>query len=356
MFYRYEIKNNGVEDILYLYLQMTYEFSRELALDSGDGELARRTRNFIKSNNINYTGNKVYLVIDGIVVKSLDIKEYDNKIEILKMSLYYSNEHFLITIRNDDGAFVELPLKDYLLGVLATSAFPDLDIEVLKSLAILYRTYAFDKMNSDKVVSAYNDFATYKPISYYKLVWADKYEEIQKKLEEAIVDTDCLFLTYEDNYILPFIHFSNTGKTHSHKEYPYLSSVKSLWDLASPYYVEVKDFSYDILSRLLGIYVDSTSNIVILDVDSRDYVKKLSIADKVFTAEEFKNLLNLKSMNINIIVNKDTFRIITKGFGNGYGLSVYGANELAKNGCDFTNILKYYFPKAKINKYIKELS
>ena len=30
MIYRYEIKNNGAEDILYLYVTMTYEFSKEL--------------------------------------------------------------------------------------------------------------------------------------------------------------------------------------------------------------------------------------------------------------------------------------------------------------------------------------
>ena len=132
MFYKYEIKNNGIEDILYLYLNMTYEFSRELVLDSSDLELTRRTKNFIKSNKINYNGRKVYLVIDGIVVKTLDIKDYDNTIEILKESLYFSNEHFLVTIRMADDSLIELPLKEYLLGVMATNSIPNLNIEVLK--------------------------------------------------------------------------------------------------------------------------------------------------------------------------------------------------------------------------------
>ena len=38
------------------------------------------------------------------------------------------------------------------------------------------------------------------------------------------------------------------------------------------------------------------------------------------------------------------------------GLSIFGANEIAKNGCDYIGIIKYYFPKITINKYIKELS
>lgn len=356
MFYKYEIKNNGIEDILYLYLTMTYEFSRELALDSSDKELARRTRNFINNNNINYNGKKVYLVIDGIVVKSLDIMNYDKPIEILKDSLYYSNDHFLVTIRMFDNSLIELPLKEYLLGVLAANSFPDLDIEVLKTLSILYRTYAFKCMSEKREITAYNDFAIYKPISYYKLVWTIDYETILNKLVEAINDTDCLFLSYNNNYILPFIHFSNTGCTYTHSDYSYLSSVSSLWDLASPYYVEIKDFSYDVISSILNIDISSKTNVSIIDIDKKKFIKRISFDDSVFSGEELKNLLNLKSLNINIIFNKNGIRIITKGYGNGLGLSIFGANELAKNGCDYANIIHYYFPNIKINKYIKELS
>lgn len=356
MFYKYEIKNNGQEDVLYLYLSLTYEFSRELALESSDRELSRRTRNFIRNNGINYKGSKVYLVIDGIVVKSLDISEISSPIEILKESLYYSNEYYLVTVRMNDNAVIELPLKEYLLGVLATNIEPNCHSEVIKAISVLYRTYVFNRMSKDKEISAYNDFVIYKPISYYKLVWTDNYDEYLTKFEEAIKDTDCLFLSYNNNYVLPFIHFSNTGKTYSHSEYPYLSSVRSLWDLASPYYVNVKEYSYDAISRILGISIDSNTRFSILDIDDRDYVKRLSIADHVFSGEEFKQLLGLKSMNINIIINIDGIKIISKGFGNGYGLSIYGSNELAKNGCSFSNILKYYFPGVKINKYIKELS
>lgn len=356
MFYKYEIKNNGIEDILYLYLTMTYEFSRELALDSTDNELARRTRNFIRNNNIHYNGKKVYLVIDGIVVKSLDITEYTEPIEILKDSLYYSNEHFLVTVRTFDNSLIELPLKEYLLGVLAANSLPNLDSEVLKALCILFRTYAFKCMSENKEINAYNDFAIYKPISYYKLVWTTDYENILNKLNEVIKETDCLFLSYDNNYILPFIHYSNIGCTYLHGDYPYLSSVSSLWDLASPYYVEIKDFSYDVISSILDVNIDSNSKIEIIDIDKKKFVKRINLGGKVFTGEELKNLLNLKSLNMNIIFNKDSIRIITKGYGNGLGLSIFGSNELARNGCDYANIIHYYYPNVKINKYIKELS
>lgn len=356
MFYKYEIKSNGNEDVLYLYLSINYEFSRELVLSSKDDDLARRARNFIRNNNINYSGKKVYLVIDGIVVKTLDISLKSNPIEILKDSLYYSNDHFLVTLKFQDGAIIELPLGEYLLGVLATNTVLGLDIEVIKAICILYRTYAFNKMNTDKYIEVFNNYALYRPIAYYKLFWAEQYEDNINLLNKAIKDTDCLFVTYLNNYILPFIHYSNTGRTFYHKEYEYLSSVKSLWDLGSPYYIEVKSWKYDLLSKILGFGVSKDSVYKIIDVDSRNYVKRLSIDDYVFSGEEFKNILGLKSMNINIIVNNEELKIISKGYGNGYGLSLYGANEMALNGCNFANIIKYYFPKVTINKYIKELS
>ena len=51
MFYNYEIRNNNSEEILYLYLNMKYEFSNEFSLED-DIDLARRSKNFIQNNNI----------------------------------------------------------------------------------------------------------------------------------------------------------------------------------------------------------------------------------------------------------------------------------------------------------------
>jgi stage II sporulation protein D len=50
---------------------------------------------------------------------------------------------------------------------------------------------------------------------------------------------------------------------------------------------------------------------------------------------------------------KNKIKVITKGMGNNLGLSLYGANDIAKNGSKYNNILKYYFPKVKLLKYIK---
>ena len=43
-------------------------------------------------------------------------------------------------------------------------------------------------------------------------------------------------------------------------------------------------------------------------------------------------------------------RIVIKGCGHGYGLSQYGAEDMAKNKKSYEEILKYYFSGIKIEK------
>lgn len=356
MFYRYEIKNNGIEDILYLYLTMNYEFSKELSRASDDTEIKRRTTNFIKNNGIDYAGEKVYLVIDGIIVKSFELNKEKEEIEVLEEHLYYSNDYYMVSVQLEDSSTIELSLKDYLLGVLATNMLPGLHKEVLKAMAILYRTYAFKEMSEYKIISAVNDFAVYKPISYYKISFAPDYNQVLETLEHAIDDTDCIFLSYENEYILPFIHISNNGTTLSDSRYPYLSMVASLWDFSSPFFVETTDFSYDYLSKVFKNHITKDTEFKVLELSPTGKVLKIKIGSITLDGKRLLELLHLKSQFINIIINTDSVSFITRGWGNFLGLSVFGANCLARNSCDYANILSYYFPKTKLRKYIKELS
>ena len=195
-------------------------------------------------------------------------------------------------------------------------------------------------MSEIRIIKAFNEFCTYRPISYYKLSWINNFDAVYKQLLTAIQDTDCLFTSYNQYYTLPFVHYCNDGKTIASNKYGYLSSVNSLWDLASPYYINITDFSYDELSRLLHTTINN----------------KLQIDNAVFIADDLIKILSLKSRAINIIVNNDYVRFINKGWGYFMGLSIYGADAIAKNGCDCISIIKYYFPNITISKYIKELS
>lgn len=351
MFYRYDIKNNGNEDILYLYLDMKNEFAKDNTDINNDLDLTRKAKNYIVNNDIKFKGKKVFLIIDGIVVKSLDISKIDVNYQ---NNPSFSNEEFLINIKMNDSSYIQVSLRRYLLGILANIYNSVLELETLKCIAILYRTYAYKMMKEENCIDSNNSFFKYDDITSYKIKWINDYDVIYERIENAVDDTDCIFASYNNEYILPFIHFSNNGFTFN-SHIPYLESVSSLWDLCNPNDKEILDYSYNSISKILGVNINKKSKIDIVDVDDNSQIIRISINDKLFTGEELKQLLSLKSLNFNIILYKNVFRVITFGDGNSLGLSIYGANELAIDGLLYPDILKYYFPSVKLNKYIKEL-
>ena len=113
---------------------------------------------------------------------------------------------------------------------------------------------------------------------------------------------------------------------------------------------------YNYATKLLNTSISYNTKVEILEYDRNGFIKRIKFNNKIFSGEEIKSILNLKSLDVIFIFNKEMLKIITRGFGNYLGLSIYGANELAKNGCNYVDIIKYYFPKVKICRYIKELS
>ena len=344
MFYKYEIKNNGTEDILYLYVTFKYEFSNELNFNE-DKKLCSISKKFITDNNINYKGNKVYLVADGFVVKKIDLNSNSN----YSLNSNYMPDNFLINIKLDDGSLCEITLREYLLSILLSKYNNEFDDEVFKAICILFNTYAYKMMSENKYINSLNSFALYMPSNDYRSNYID-FDVIKSKLNLIIDEVKCIFLSYDDKYILPFIHISNSGKTISNRNYPFLSSVKSLWDMTSKNYINVLTFKYDELNKLLGINIDYNTKISFCNNNS------IKFNDNVFSIEELRNKLNLVSNHIYIIINSYNIEFICIGIGNSLGLSLFGSNEIAKNGGKYFNILNYYFPKTKIYRYIKELS
>ncbi len=351
MFYRYEIKKVNDEDVLYLYLTMAYEFSKELGVEADDTDIKRRTKNFIKNNNIDFKGRKAFLIIDGIIVKTVDIEKNED-VELIKQTHDYSDQQYLITIELENHIVVEMTLKEYLLGVLATNATISMNIETLKALTVLYRTYAFKEMEENKKIMAINRYQIYKPLSYYKLVWIHDYNSTYHKLLKAIQETDREFVTYDGKYITPFIHVCSNGYTSADPDFPYLERRPSLWDYASPLFLKVTDYDYTQLEKIFKQKKESIKNMEILSLTDNNRIKSIKIGKEIMDGIAFKQLLNLPSDDITIIINENNIRFITRGYGISLGLSEFGANEIADSGCNYADIIHYYYPNVIIKRFI----
>ena len=203
-------------------------------------------------------------------------------------------------------------------------------------------------MSENNYILENNDFVKYINFKEYSLNYND-YSNIINRINNIINSVSCMYLAYNNELILPFIHFCNIGKTIANSNYPYLSSVRSLWDIASTNFIKVNDFTYEVISQMLNTNINNKSKIIVKN-------NCVIIDNRSFSINEIKDILGLNSCFIYIIQNKDYIRFITKGVGNSLGLSIYGAINIESNGGDYLNILSYYFPKTNVYKYIKELS
>lgn len=347
MFYKYEVRNNGNEDILYLYCSFKYEFSKELNYND-DRELGNISRDFIRTNNIKFNGNKIYLVVDGFIAKKMELDDINN--DNYNNHEYYKPDKFLINLKLEDNSLVEITLREYLLSLLL-SIHNKYHIEVLKAICVLFNTYSYKCMSENKYIDANNYYYNYVPSINYKSI-VNNYEDVTSKLNSIIDSTSCICLTYNNYYILPFIHNVNSGRTKTNIKYPYLSSVKSLWDMTSKNYINSYFYSYNELKNILGIDLNSSSTYTFTDNTN----SVLKLGKMFYSVEEIRNKLNLSSNTLYLIIDNRGIEFICIGVGNSLGLSLYGADKIAKNGGKYYNILNYYFPKTKLFRYIKELS
>ena len=79
-------------------------------------------------------------------------------------------------------------------------------------------------------------------------------------------------------------------------------------------------------------------------------VVKIKIGDVEISGEEFRINMELSSANFTIQEVDGKIRFLCKGLGHGLGMSQFGANEMAKAGFTYLEILEYYFPQTQVKK------
>ncbi|MEE0880949.1 MAG: SpoIID/LytB domain-containing protein, partial [Turicibacter sp.] len=89
---------------------------------------------------------------------------------------------------------------------------------------------------------------------------------------------------------------------------------------------------------------------VILNKTEGKSVNEILIGDKVYSGRQFREILGLRSTDFSLLFDGNKVVITTYGYGHGVGMSQYGANELAKQGKTYDEIIKYYYQNVNINE------
>ena len=88
-----------------------------------------------------------------------------------------------------------------------------------------------------------------------------------------------------------------------------------------------------------------------LGFDEAGYVEELKIKETKIRGEEFRKWMDLPSAHFSIDELEGNIRFTVKGLGHGAGLSQYGANEMAKRGYTYREIINYYYQDVEIKPY-----
>lgn len=245
-----------------------------------------------------------------------------------------------------DGQYQTIDVEAYLRGTLPDILQGTEDIEVWKSLAVIERTNIYKKMEGISCIDQADLDLTYLTEEQQRELWGERqYEAYAKKAERAVLETAGETLVCEGSYIDALYHRASIGSTVSAEELfgepvSYLTAVPSTHD------VESKDYM-----NIIILDKSQVQELKIEESTEHGYVKRVLCDGEELTGEEAQDRFQLPSLNYYIEDMGDTYRIVCLGTGHGLGVSLYGAEYMAKNGSDYKDILTYYYPGVSIQEH-----
>lgn len=248
--------------------------------------------------------------------------------------------------------------EELLVGILAVQIPVEYELETIKAQAVLARTQVYRQMQQQGLeILQEENLTQYMSVGQMEEVWGyQKFQEYYQKLKSAVEETKGITMKYQGNYIEPSFHaissgYSREGNDVYHSQnYSYLKAVENPYDRLADNYVKIirmekQELADKIKQELKNDILPENiiNEIEILGRDKGDYVISVKVGEHTMAGEEFRHLLNLNSSCFYIEETEGVIRITTKGLGHGIGLSQYNANEMAKEGKGYQEIVKYYF-------------
>jgi stage II sporulation protein D len=261
---------------------------------------------------------------------------------------------------DENGVLVvnELPLEEYLVGLInceISSAWP---MEAIKAQAVIARTYALNRKQA-------------RSTSFYHLESSvidqvyDGCEIEDSRARRGVSDTSGEVLSYKGNVIQAFYHSNCGGRTEAAenvwgKPLPYLAGVECRYCSASPSSVwDLKIAVPELEERLktAGYKISAVTDIRAGSRNSRGRLKHVVVVSSrseiSLTGDQFRKAIGytvIKSTNFTVKVENGEASFSGLGNGHGVGLCQWGAKQRALDGFGYDEILSYYYPGTDLKK------
>ena len=290
-----------------------------------------------------------------------DSKAEENKTQIEEISL--ENEKSFKVLITETDEIKEISANDYIFGVVAAEMPALYSEEALKAQAVAAYTYALRRKqdNKDKgydITDSPDSDQHYISFDAAKEKWGEKAEEYTAKIKNVVASVEGEYIAFSGEPILALYHSCSGGKTEDAKdvfsqELPYLVSVDSSLDIMDKDYSCEQRFLVQEFSSLLEKSVNFSGEAAgwIKEIKHRGngYVESVTVCDKTFSGTDFRKIFSLRSANFNIKFDNG-FVFSVRGYGHGVGLSQSGAEQMAKQGGTYKEILLWYYKNTEILK------
>lgn len=293
-----------------------------------------------------------------------------------KLTLYSSKDGMVIVN--------ELPLEEYLYAVVPSEMPSTYETEALKAQAVCARCYAYNQMKT----MAYPEYNAHVDDSVSFQVYNNSKE--QKSTTNAVNETSGQKLWYGDQVAMTYFYSTSSGDSTSVEAWgtklvdanQYLKGV-TIADGSGTDYEEnlawyrwsakiSKDIMEKLIKKNIGKEIGSLKNVEITKTGSGGVVLEILVSGskdsvRVKTENKIRKALGGQGYKITkqdgTIVNStsllpsaffdieksgDYFIINGGGYGHGIGMSQNGANELAKAGKNYKEILEFFYPGTKV--------
>lgn len=287
-----------------------------------------------------------------------------------------SSQDGAVTIQvyhTQSGQVRQMTLREYLVGVVAAEMPASFETEALKAQAVAARSDALSRMQKnapdEKIYESHqgadvctdpNHCAAWMDEPARQQLYGDYYEIYEKKVRDAVEETDGQIAIYDAQPIVAVFHSTSSGRTESAQDVwgndvPYLQSVDSPGEEASPRYesqvfVTAEEFVSQIVAASPGITVPDSTQQWVGDVVRSEAggVENISLCGQNFTGTQVREMFGLRSTNFTVTVQEDGLTFDVLGYGHGVGLSQYGANYMARQGSSWQEIITWYYTGVSI--------
>ena len=277
-------------------------------------------------------------------------KEVEQEEKKTSTSFDYKKFNNIKLLHKKTGEIEELPLDEYLYGVVSAEMPANYEKEALKAQAVVARTYTIYKI----IKGSKHENANICDDSSCCEAWISKEDRLAKwneeerqanweKIVSAVEETKGKIITYNNEPINAFFHASSGGTTEIPSNvwggngYPYLQVVATAGeDAYSQYSSEVTLTREELLQKIKeyhqNIEIDFTNDeeIKILEYTDSGRVKTIKFGNIEISGTEARTIFGLKSAMFTIEKNEENIIFKVIGYGHGVGMSQTGADSLAK--------------------------